>query len=437
MKKRILSMLLAICMMFTMAPTVAFAQNTYATQGSTSAPQQQATDAPQVSESAEQKICSCTALCTQDAVNDECAVCANGFAACAFAQETSEERTDVENVVTLFMALPAADSITASITQEEKQALMQQAEVAAAAYDALTDAQKAQFEAEHAALLQAALALNDAITGSGAENSPATFGISDNEVVYVITQNSTQFDLSVDGVQKTTDTLSNIIKAISTSAKMNTDIKTIIQFGNGTETLALDSYNDGSTTIDFDCKITGKSKLYQSASSPTRREMFYVIGGANVEFNGEFESASGNVINTATNACSITVSGGSLTSATRETIYISVCDATLTISDARVYSNSNCAIYSNGTGKITLGAYANIITNASASSFTMAAIGLSCTDTAATDTVVLEVNGGNISSINNCSVATLSAHVTGLSFHRHRSKTFWRATPRRCATPDD
>jgi hypothetical protein len=74
--------------------------------------------------------------------------------------------TSIEAAAALFAALPAADSVSAETTEEEKETLNAQLDEAMAAYDALSEADAAAFEAQYSDLLAAALALNDALTGN-------------------------------------------------------------------------------------------------------------------------------------------------------------------------------------------------------------------------------------------------------------------------------
>lgn len=134
MKKRIISFLMALGMVFTMLPTVTLASEPTAT----------GTDLPTAEE----------------------------YLASNPSAEGDPATLTYEQVVALFEALPSADSITAETTDEEKAQINAQVGAAMAAYDALSDEDYARFNSEQFALLQVADALSRALT----QGDAATYG---------------------------------------------------------------------------------------------------------------------------------------------------------------------------------------------------------------------------------------------------------------------
>lgn len=205
MKRKLLSWLLVLCMVFTMVPTAAFAADPGAadsglcahhTQHDEScgyAPAQEATEG--TAEIPCDKDCTDTDGDGEIDHAEDCAYtpategtpavegtpCGFVCTECAAAQEPVTEEPTVEEpaaeesatltydqVVALFEALPSADSITEETSDEDKQAAYATLGEAIAALEALTEDEQAQFAQEQAALYAAALALNDAITGNTA-----------------------------------------------------------------------------------------------------------------------------------------------------------------------------------------------------------------------------------------------------------------------------
>ena len=103
---------------------------------------------------------------TAAVINPDCPVCSAEHADLTLCIGTEEKALTYDEVVALFAALPDADSITEETTEDELDALMEQINVALDALEALSDEDFAKFTEEQSVLLEAAAALQAAITGA-------------------------------------------------------------------------------------------------------------------------------------------------------------------------------------------------------------------------------------------------------------------------------
>ena len=97
---------------------------------------------PQDSGKPVEPVCSCETLCTSEAVNTDCPVCGaeNADLSQCTGKETDETVQTVQEQIT---ALPTAEQL-AAMTDEQQQAVYEKLQATYAAYNALTDEQKAQ-----------------------------------------------------------------------------------------------------------------------------------------------------------------------------------------------------------------------------------------------------------------------------------------------------
>lgn len=124
-------------------------------------------------------VCTCAELCTAEAPNADCAVCAADYTACA-AAETSAQAPAVPAAVAALLeqiaALPEQAAL-AGMTPEELNAAGEASAAAIEAIDALSDEDFAYFKENHAAEQTALYALFTAITeaqGNAAQTTATT-----------------------------------------------------------------------------------------------------------------------------------------------------------------------------------------------------------------------------------------------------------------------
>ncbi|MEA5010244.1 MAG: bacterial Ig-like domain-containing protein [Angelakisella sp.] len=273
MKKRLLSILLTVCMVLSMLPVSAFATDGNAPIGTSSIQEGTLCEhhtqhdascgfvmAQTTVEGTEEILCdmNCTDTDDDGEINH-----ADG---CAYAPATEgtpavegvpcgfvcEECTAADNipvamtyvqVVELFQALPKADSITAETSDEDKQAAYDKLGKAMAAFEELSEDEQKQFLIENEALYLAVVALNDAISG----NKPQTLNL------------DTTYDIWVAGVQVT---------SANKDAIQGDGIRGTVTYDPDTSTLTL-----------HDASIEGS---YNNAAIYTNDPLNIVLEGSNI-----------------------------------------------------------------------------------------------------------------------------------------------------------
>lgn len=198
-KKRLLSLLLAFCMLFSLLPTTAFATEAEGVAQAICAQLSGCVDgahdsecplyvAPTAEEPVSQPVCAQLAGCVDGAHDAECPL----YVASP-EQATAPEYSEAYlNVVALFEALPSADSITEETTAEERQAINDQAAAALDAMDALSEEEHALFTKEYPDALQAVYALQNALSDPAAPLNSSAFVLKYNGTVK--NYSSSEFD---------------------------------------------------------------------------------------------------------------------------------------------------------------------------------------------------------------------------------------------------
>ena len=336
MKKRLLSLLLVLCMVLTMLPTAAFATDIavidsgdttlceHHTQHDTSCGYVLAQAAV---EGTDEILCDMNCIDTDNdgEINhtDGCAYtpATKGTSAvegvsCGFVCDECTAADDMpvsityEQVVKLFQALPKADSITAETLEEDKQAVYDKLGKAMAALGKLTEEQQTKFETENEALYLAALALNDVITG----NIPKTlYDVATPDLTVTFNGITTGYDDFAKAWEAAI--AANTETDVKATITLNKNVSAAAPFSNTEDYLVLDT---NGYTLDFG-SFSGNSCITNSGGSLevigsgklTGSSAFsYSIGMLNVS-NGEVKVTDATIENTGGNgSVAVVVNGG-------------------------------------------------------------------------------------------------------------------------------
>ena len=216
-------------------------------------------------EPAQEKKCTCAALCTEDAVDAECPVCAEHWESCAFTEEQPEEKCTCTALCTegavdeacpvcaehwencaclpeqseaakaalaLIAALPTVEELQAEIlaayeadTPDEAAAAARmdevraQAEAARATFDALSDEEKAAFDPEALAKLAALETMFSVTTLADGERIPLTDDVTKLELGgYYSISNDAQYQHFMNLISANNPEASSIHTEIGTGA---------------------------------------------------------------------------------------------------------------------------------------------------------------------------------------------------------------------------
>lgn len=173
--------------------------------------------------------CTCTALCTEDAVDEACPVCAEHWESCACLPEQSEA---AKAALALIAALPTVEELQAEIlaayeadTPDEAAAAARmdevraQAEAARAAFDALSDEEKAAFDPEALAKLAALETMFSVTTLADGERIPLTDDVTKLELGgYYSISNDAQYQHFMNLISANNPEASSIHTEIGTGA---------------------------------------------------------------------------------------------------------------------------------------------------------------------------------------------------------------------------
>ena len=302
--------------------------------------------------------CTCDTLCTKDSVNPDCPVCSAEGADFTKCVGTKQEKSfTYDAVVALFQALPKAASITKETTDEEKDELMAQINVAVAALENLSDEEFAKFNEKHSALLEAVMALQAALI-----NDTPTVLVG-NPVVEILRSGAEgnsggEFDTLAAAINEaqTGDTLKIIadidlgttgVTISGKSLTLNLNGKTITYSGDRTaitlsDGVGLNVTDDGSGGI---VKATSGSAIWNNSTGTV------MVEGGTVTASGSSGSAIDNnsTGTVAVNGGTVSASGYSGTAINNSTGTVMVTDGTVSAS-----GSSGIAIWNTSTGTVTV-----------------------------------------------------------------------------------
>ncbi len=339
MKKRLLGILLTVCMVLSMLPVSAFATDGNAPIGTSGIQEGTLCEhhtqhdaacgfvmAQAAMESTEEIPCNMECVDTDDNAEinhaDGCAYApatvetpAVEGVSCGFVCEECAAADNIpvvmtyEQVIELFEALPKADSITAETSDEDKQAAYDKLGKAMAAFEELSEDEQKQFLTENEALYLAVMELNDAITG----NTPKTLDLDTPDLTVTFNGTTTVYnDFATAWAAAIATSTCADVKATIT---LNKDISAAAPFSNTEDYLVLDtnghtldfgsfSGNSRITNSGGSLEIIGSGKLTGSSSK------HYGIGVLNVA-NGTVKVTDATIQNTGSNgSVAVIVNGG-------------------------------------------------------------------------------------------------------------------------------